>query len=116
MNYCGSVAEDQQQSQIKALCYLLTGILPKDQSITIRQSLGVNLTDARKWKLENEDLSDYAETVQQVTSREAILLESLDVPVGIRERVLGILNSSGFQAKRVKTRRYDSSIDVALGR
>ena len=116
MSYSGRILADQQEAQIKALCYMMTGILPEDQSISVRQNIGPL---ARRYgqncelMVQDEILMD---KVRSDAVEKAKLVPPLEMPAGIRERTQALLSQGGFQARRIRSKKYDATLDIALGK
>jgi hypothetical protein len=46
----------------------------------------------------------------------AKLVPPLEMPAGIRERTQALLTQGGFQARRIRSKKYDATLDIALGK
>ena len=114
MSFPNKLTIDQQEAQIKTACYLLTGVLPDNQHVIIKQN-NESLEDVKfplsdLGQIKNNELED------EIIKNEGLHLPILDIPLGVRERAQEILNTFGFQAKRIQNPSYKNQVEMNLGR
>ena len=86
----------------------MTGIMPEDQSISVRQNIGPL---ARRYNRNTELLVQDEILMDKVRSdavEKAKLVPPLEMPCGVRERAQALLSQGGFQARRIRSKKYSA--------